>query len=62
VEPQFAPARKAHPAFNVGPEDLDRLAERLEAAGVRLTRDPLVPDVRRFYAEDPWGNRVELVA
>jgi catechol 2,3-dioxygenase-like lactoylglutathione lyase family enzyme len=62
VEPDFAPARKAHPAFSVRPEDLDRLAERLAAAGVRLTWDLLLPGVRRFYAEDPWGNRLELLA
>jgi catechol 2,3-dioxygenase-like lactoylglutathione lyase family enzyme len=62
VEPDFAPARKAHPAFKVRPEDLDPLGERLAAAGLRLTWDLEVPGTRRFYTEDPWGNRLELLA
>ena len=56
VEPDFAPARKAHPAFAV--EDLDALAGRL--GDVRW--DDEIPGVRRFYASDPWGNRLEFVA
>jgi catechol 2,3-dioxygenase-like lactoylglutathione lyase family enzyme len=62
VDPGFAPARKAHAALSVRPADLDGLAERLAAAGVALTWDRALPDVRRFYAEDPWGNRLELLA
>jgi catechol 2,3-dioxygenase-like lactoylglutathione lyase family enzyme len=62
VEPGFTPARKAHPAFAVDSEDLDPLAERLAAAGVPVTWDRRLPDVRRFYTEDPWGNRLELLA
>jgi catechol 2,3-dioxygenase-like lactoylglutathione lyase family enzyme len=56
VEPGFTPARKAHPAFAV--EDLDALAERLGA----VDWDDDVPGLRRFYAADPWGNRLEFVA
>lgn len=62
VEPGFAPARKAHPAFAVSAEDLDRLADRLARAAVPVTWAPELPGVRRFYAEDPWGNRLELLA
>jgi catechol 2,3-dioxygenase-like lactoylglutathione lyase family enzyme len=54
VEAEFAPARKAHPAFAVA--DLDALAERLD--GVRW--DDELAGVRRFYADDPWGNRLEF--
>jgi catechol 2,3-dioxygenase-like lactoylglutathione lyase family enzyme len=60
VEPDFAPARKAHPALRV--EDLDGLAERLRAAGAQVQWDDALPGVRRFYTADPWGNRVELLA
>jgi catechol 2,3-dioxygenase-like lactoylglutathione lyase family enzyme len=61
AEPFFA-ARKAHPAFRAAPEALDLLAARLERAGTRVTWDAELPDMRRFYCEDPWGNRLEVVA
>jgi catechol 2,3-dioxygenase-like lactoylglutathione lyase family enzyme len=62
VEEMFAPARKAHPAFRVPAEELDRLAARLEAAGERVEWDDSLPGARRFYTADPWGNRLELLA
>jgi catechol 2,3-dioxygenase-like lactoylglutathione lyase family enzyme len=60
VEEDFAPARKAHPALRV--DDLDGLAARLAAAGAPVQWDESLPDVRRFYTADPWGNRIELLA
>jgi hypothetical protein len=39
-------------------------AARLLGAGdleVRVDED-VIPGVRRFYVDDPWGNRVELLA
>jgi catechol 2,3-dioxygenase-like lactoylglutathione lyase family enzyme len=60
VDPGFTPARKAHPAFAVG--RYDELLARLRAAGVALAEDGTIPGVRRCYATDPWGNRIELVA
>jgi catechol 2,3-dioxygenase-like lactoylglutathione lyase family enzyme len=63
VEADFAPARKAHPALAVAPPaELERLAAELEHAGVAITWDDALPGVRRFYAADPWGNRLELLA
>jgi catechol-2,3-dioxygenase len=63
VAEDFAAARKAHPAFRVTDvADLERLAERLDHAGVAVRWDEDLPGARRFYAEDPWGNRVELLA
>ena len=59
VDAEFAPARKAHPAFAV--DDVDALAERLEAAHVEVRWDDELPLVRRFYADDPWGNRLEFL-
>jgi catechol 2,3-dioxygenase-like lactoylglutathione lyase family enzyme len=60
VEPGFAAARKAHPAFSVS--RYDDLRGRLLAAGVAVTDDNAIPGVRRCYVADPWGNRLELVS
>jgi hypothetical protein len=62
VEEEFVPARKAHVALRVGAAELNSLAERLAAAGAPVTWDEALPDTRRFYAEDPWGNRIEFLA
>jgi catechol 2,3-dioxygenase-like lactoylglutathione lyase family enzyme len=61
VEEGFAPARKAHPALAVEPGTLDELAARLSDAGAEVAWDASIPGVRRFYVEDPWGNRLELL-
>jgi len=57
----FAPATKAHPALLFDLADLDRLAERLTAAGCEVLWDDAISGTRRFYTADPWGNRIELV-
>jgi catechol 2,3-dioxygenase-like lactoylglutathione lyase family enzyme len=62
VEEPFAPARKAHPAFSLPATELEELAARLEAAGEHVEWDDSLPGVQRFYATDPWGNRLELLA
>jgi catechol 2,3-dioxygenase-like lactoylglutathione lyase family enzyme len=63
VEEGFAPARKAHPALRVTTDGtLDALAERLRQAGEHVTWDHALPGIRRFYTQDPWGNRIELLA
>jgi catechol 2,3-dioxygenase-like lactoylglutathione lyase family enzyme len=59
VERSFVAASKAHPALRVSSlAALDELAERLAP----VEWDDSIPGVRRFYASDPWGNRVELLA
>lgn len=58
VEEDFRPARKAHPAFAV--HDVEALFETLVQAGVSCVRDEALPGVQRFYANDPWGNRLEF--
>lgn len=60
VEEPFAPARKAHPALLVA--DLDALVAALRAAGVSVRDDDADLGRRRAYAEDPFGNRLELIA
>ena len=63
VADDFEPARKAHPALRVTDvAELEGLAERLAYAGVAVRWDDELPGARRFYAEDPWGNRLELLA
>jgi catechol 2,3-dioxygenase-like lactoylglutathione lyase family enzyme len=58
VEEHFCPATKAHPAFAV--HDIHVLFKVLEKAGVRCFWDHGVGNVERFYANDPWGNRLEF--
>jgi catechol 2,3-dioxygenase-like lactoylglutathione lyase family enzyme len=55
VEPDFKPARKAHPALSA--TDIEALLDALGRAGAPITRDG-----ERIYTADPWGNRLELVA
>jgi catechol 2,3-dioxygenase-like lactoylglutathione lyase family enzyme len=62
VQEPFSPARKAHPALRVRAHELDALALRLAEAGSEVIWDEELPDVRRFFSEDPWGNRIELMA
>ncbi|MGH2940925.1 MAG: VOC family protein [Solirubrobacterales bacterium] len=62
VEADFEPARKAHVGLRLGTTELDELAERLAAAGAPVTGDEALPGERRFYSEDPWGNRIEFLA
>jgi catechol 2,3-dioxygenase-like lactoylglutathione lyase family enzyme len=63
IAEDFAPAAEAHPGLRVtDAAALDELAERLRAAGARVEPDARLPGHRRFYTQDPWGNRVELLA
>ncbi len=59
VEQEFMPARKAHPGFLT--DALDRMAARLTEAGVDVLWDGDFPGFRRFYAHDPFGNRLEFL-
>jgi len=59
VETDFRPARKAHAAFAVN--DLDALRAALSRHNCKIIDDEALPDTRRFYSEDPWGNRLEFV-
>lgn len=59
VEADFRAARKAHPALRV--TDLDDLAERLESGGLSWRWDHELPELRRLYVDDPFGNRIEVI-
>lgn len=62
VADPFTPSRKGHPGLVVDTDAaLRALAGRLEAAGAPVRWDDRLPGVRRFYTDDPWGNRLELL-
>jgi catechol 2,3-dioxygenase-like lactoylglutathione lyase family enzyme len=61
IQDPFAPATKAHPGLLVGSSaELRALADRLSAADVPVRFDERIAGVERFFAADPWGNRLEL--
>jgi len=59
VEADFRPAVKAHPALVV--DDLDDLVAALASTGHAVRFDDEISGVRRCYAADPFGNRIELI-
>ena len=59
VEEDFRPARKAHPGLLVA--GLDAWAGRLRNAGYPVLFDDEFPGMRRFYTQDPNGNRLEFL-
>ncbi len=63
VEEDFRAAKKAHPAFRVADlAALDALRDRLTDAGAPMREDAeAVPGVVRFFADDPFGNRIEFL-
>ena len=59
VEDPFSSARKAHVAYQV--DNLELVANVLRAAGFPVKPDDRLPGYNRFYTEDPFGNRVEIL-
>ena len=60
VEKDFRPARKAHPAFVV--DQLDILLAALKGHGYRVTLAEQIEGTERAHVDDPFGNRIELMA
>lgn len=60
VEKDFRPAKKAHPAFKCA--DYDGLVSTLRSAGIQVNEAVDIPGVRRSHIDDPFGNRIELIA
>ncbi len=58
VEPEVVRTRR-HPALLT--DELDGLKRRLESAGAPTAVDRQIPGYRRFYVEDPFGNRLEFL-
>lgn len=59
VDPEFVPAKKAHPAFIV--DELEGLCSKLRAAGYPTVHDQPLDGFLRQYVSDPFGNRIELM-
>ncbi len=59
VEMDFRPAHKAHPAFRV--DDLAALHTACVGAACAVSEDEPLPGYQRFYVNDPFGNRIELL-
>ncbi|MFD9634662.1 VOC family protein [Streptomyces violascens] len=59
IEEDFRPAKKAHPGLCV--TSIEAYARRLEERGAKVVRDDSLPGHRRFYSEDPVGNRLEFL-
>lgn len=59
IEDPFRPARKAHPGLRV--TGIDACAARIAATGAPVTWDEELPGHRRFFSEDPVGNRLEFL-
>lgn len=59
IEEPFAPAKKAHPAFQV--ENLEALKIHLAKNGINFIVDTDLPGANRIYMNDPFGNRMEIL-
>ncbi|NOU72282.1 glyoxalase [Paenibacillus sp. LMG 31458] len=61
VQKDFVPATKAHPAFQVS--QLDELQSYLANHNIQTIPDDARDDegVKRFYLNDPFGNRIEFL-
>lgn len=59
VEEVFVPSKKAHPAFEV--LDIEAFATYIRGKGITLQVDDRLPGAKRFYINDPFGNRLEFL-
>ena len=60
VDPNFIPAKKAHLALVV--DDFTTLGALLRSSGFAFDIDHELEHVVRAFTEDPFGNRLELIA
>ena len=60
VEADFRAARKAHPALRVS--GFEALVAGLRGAGCAVHEDGAFEGAARVYVDDPFGNRIELIA
>jgi len=59
IEPDFTPAKRAHPALIV--EGLDAILAACERAAISAKPDTSFNGFRRVHVFDPFGNRLELM-
>jgi catechol 2,3-dioxygenase-like lactoylglutathione lyase family enzyme len=58
-EKGFTPASKAHPGLMVA--NLQAAIDHLANAGIETKPGSDLPGLKRFFAKDPAGNRLEFV-
>lgn len=59
VQKEFSAATKAHPAFEV--RNIDNLKSQLRENGIEIIEDDELEGANRFFASDPFGNRLEFI-
>ena len=59
IDPDFRPARKAHPGLLV--QNLNELLGKLRVAGVQIVEAEPLTGYSHVYIADPFGNRIELM-
>jgi len=59
IDPDFRPARKAHPGLIVA--DLRTLVRNLQDNGIEVTEAEPLEGYDHVYVADPFGNRIELM-
>lgn len=59
AEESFTPATRAHPGILVA--GIKEFADHLQLHGISVTWDANFPGFERFYANDPFGNRIEFL-
>jgi len=59
IDPDFRPARKAHPGLLV--RNLNELISKLRGAGVEVVEAEPSTGYSHVYIADPFGNRIELM-
>ena len=59
IDHDFKPAKKAHPAIHV--KNIDDLKTVLANKGIRIDSGEPLPGAKRFYVDDPFGNRIEFL-
>lgn len=55
----FIPQKKAHPAIIV--DDIDSFAYNLLKHGYEVRWNESIDEVKRFFTDDPYGNRIEII-
>jgi len=59
IDPDFRPARKAHPGLLV--QNLNELISKLRVADVEVVEAEPLTGYSHVYIADPFGNRIELM-
>jgi catechol 2,3-dioxygenase-like lactoylglutathione lyase family enzyme len=59
LEPDFHPAKRAHPALVV--DNMDQILAACQRAAITVKPDVSFNGFRRVHLFDPFGNRLELM-